>query len=212
MAWAGVCRECSAPCGNFHDSKRDLNASSMPMKSGISKFAIIAALVLLAGMAFAQNQPAQSGQSPQQQQQTNPAPDPNESSSRKTPPPNEASAPGSQESSSRKTPSPDSDSEPEPKEKSKDKSANYDPFPAVKDVEIGEFYLHKGDLDAAISRFEEAIQLRPNYAQPRLLLAQVYEKKGEKDQAVKYYKEYLQVFPHAPDAKKIEKKIEKLSQ
>jgi len=182
------------------------------MNSRISKFAIFGALALFASTAFAQNQPAQSGQSPQQQPPSNSAPNPNESSSRKTPPSEEANSPEPNESSSRKTPSADANSEPEPKEKSKDKSANYDPFPAVKDVEVGEFYLHKGDLDAAISRFEEAIQLRPNYAQPRLLLADVYERKGEKDMAVKYYKEYLQVYPHAPDAKKIEKKIEKLSQ
>jgi len=181
------------------------------MKSRISTFAIAAALALLAGMAFAQNQPAQSGQAPQQQPPANSAPNPNESSSRKDPPPDEANSPEPNESSSRKPSTPEQPAKPEPEEKSKKKSENYDPFPAVKDVEVGEFYMHKGDLDAAISRFEEAIQLRPNYAQPRLLLAEIYEKKGEKDQAVKYYKEYLQVYPHAPDAKRIEKKIEKLS-
>ena len=53
----------------------------------------------------------------------------------------------------------------------------------------------------------------PNFAKPRLLLAEVYEKKGDKASAVKYYKEYLQVFPDAPDAKKIQKiaKFEKIS-
>lgn len=87
----------------------------------------------------------------------------------------------------------------------------YNPLPAEQDVDVGEFYMHKGDVDAAIPRFEDAIQLRPNYAKPRLLLAEAYEKKGEKSNAVKYYKEYLKVFPGAPDAKKIQKKIEKLS-
>ena len=32
------------------------------------------------------------------------------------------------------------------------------------------FYLHKGDVDAAIDRFLDAIQRRPNFAKPRLLL------------------------------------------
>ena len=181
------------------------------MKLRISTFAIATALALLAGTAFTQNQPAQSGQAPQQQPPANSAPNPNESSSRKDPAADEANSPESSESSARKPSSPEQPAKPGPEEKSKKKSENYDPFPAVKDVEVGEFYMHKGDLDAAISRFEEAIQLRPNYAQPRLLLAEIYEKKGEKDQAVKYYKEYLQVYPHAPDTKKIEKKIEKLS-
>ena len=71
--------------------------------------------------------------------------------------------------------------------------------------------MHKGDIDAAISRFQDAIHLRSNFGKPRLLLAEAYEKKGDKIDAVKSYKEYLQVFPKAPDAKKIQNKIEKLS-
>jgi Tfp pilus assembly protein PilF len=87
----------------------------------------------------------------------------------------------------------------------------YNPLPAQEDIEVGTFYMHKGDYDAAIPRFEDAISLQPNLAKPRLLLADAYEKKGDKSSAVKYYKEYLKVFPTAPDAKKIEKKIDKLS-
>lgn len=92
-----------------------------------------------------------------------------------------------------------------------DQGQKYDPLPAEKDVEVGTFYMHKGNLDAAIARFEDAIQMKANYAKPRLLLAQIYEKKGDKASAVKYYKEYLRVYPHAPDAKKIQEKIEKLT-
>ena len=73
------------------------------------------------------------------------------------------------------------------------------------------FYMHKGDFDAAISRFQDAIRLRSSFAKPRLLLGQAYEKKGDKTTALKYYKEYLQVFPKAPDAKKVQNKIDKLS-
>ena len=71
--------------------------------------------------------------------------------------------------------------------------------------------MHKGDIDAAISRYKDAIRLRSNFAKPRLLLAEAYEKKNDKIGALKYYKEYLVVFPKAPDAKKIQTKIEKLS-
>ena len=87
----------------------------------------------------------------------------------------------------------------------------YNPLPAEQDVDVGTFYMHKGDADAAIARFQDAIQLKADYAKPRLLLAELYEKKGDKGMAVKYYKEYLQVYPHAPDAKKIQTKIDKLS-
>jgi tetratricopeptide (TPR) repeat protein len=126
----------------------------------------------------------------------------------------------SQESSSKKSlTDPDERREEQnaskPGEKADEKSAKpgdkYDPYPAEQDLEVGLFYLHKGNVDAAIDRFKDAIQVRPNFAKPRLLLAEAYEKKGDKAEALKYYKEYLQVFPTAPDSKTIRKKIEKLS-
>jgi Tfp pilus assembly protein PilF len=95
--------------------------------------------------------------------------------------------------------------------KSSQAASNYNPLPAEKDVEVGTFYMHKGDLDAAIGRFEDAIEQKPNYARPRLLLAEIYEKKKEITSAIKYYKEYLEVYPHASDAKRIQKKIDELS-
>jgi tetratricopeptide (TPR) repeat protein len=82
---------------------------------------------------------------------------------------------------------------------------------AAKDVDVGSFYMRKGDANAAIPRFEEAVRLQPNAAKSRLLLAEAYEKTGEKANALKTYRDYLQAFPKAADAEKIEKKIEKLS-
>jgi tetratricopeptide (TPR) repeat protein len=90
-------------------------------------------------------------------------------------------------------------------------TGTYDPVSAEDDIEVGTFYMHKGDIDAAISRYKDAIRLRSNFAKPRLLLAEAYEKKNDKVGALKYYKEYLVVFPKAPDAKKIQSRIEKLS-
>lgn len=91
-------------------------------------------------------------------------------------------------------------------------TSTYDPFHAQQDVEVGNYYLHRGDVDAAIARYEDAIRLRDNFAEPRRLLAECYEKKHNTAKALKYYREYLKVFPDAPDRKKIEKKIEKLSE
>jgi tetratricopeptide (TPR) repeat protein len=87
----------------------------------------------------------------------------------------------------------------------------YDPFHAQQDVDVGAYYMHKGDVDAAIGRFEDAIKLKANFGKPRLLLAEAYLKKGNKSEALKYYKEYLQVYPGAPDAAKVREKIGKLS-
>src|SRR5215831_21173099 len=63
-------------------------------------------------------------------------------------------------------------------------AAPYNPLPAEKDIEVATFYMRKGDPDAAIPRLEDAIQLKPDYAKPRAMLAQIYEKKGEKDNAL----------------------------
>jgi tetratricopeptide (TPR) repeat protein len=116
-------------------------------------------------------------------------------------------APSSGESSSRNSSSVPAGQPPAPKAD----TGTYDPVSAQDDIDVGTFYLHKGDIDAAIARFEDAIRLRSNFAKPRLLLAEAYEKKGDKTSALKYYKEYLQVYPKAPDAKKIQSKIDKLS-
>lgn len=87
----------------------------------------------------------------------------------------------------------------------------YNPYRAQNDVDVATYYMRKGDPDASIPRLEEAIQLQPNFAKPRLMLAEIYEKKRDNEKALQYYKEYLQVFPHAPDAKKVQAKIAKLS-
>ena len=90
-------------------------------------------------------------------------------------------------------------------------NSTYDPLRAHQDIDVGTFYMHKGDLDAAIARFEDAVRAQPNLGQARLLLGKAYEKKGERAAALKCYKDYLRMYPNAPDAKKIQKKIDKLS-
>jgi Flp pilus assembly protein TadD len=82
---------------------------------------------------------------------------------------------------------------------------------AAQDVDVGTFYMHKGDYGAASSRFEEAVQLNPKDAKARLLLAQCYEKQGDRTDAIKTYRDYLTVFPKASDQKKIRKKIAELT-
>jgi tetratricopeptide (TPR) repeat protein len=108
-------------------------------------------------------------------------------------------------------PPPDSSSSSSSSAQAQQAAEQYNPLPAEKDVEVAGYYIRKGDPDASIPRLEEAIKLKPDYAKPRLMLAQIYEKKRDNENAVKYYKEYLQVLPHAPDAKKVQEKIAKLS-
>jgi len=86
----------------------------------------------------------------------------------------------------------------------------WDPLRAEKDLEVGQYYMKKGDLDAAIDRFQDATEARPGYAIPFRYLGEAQEKKGLKKQAIQSYQRYLDLYPHAEDAEKMKKKIERL--
>jgi tetratricopeptide (TPR) repeat protein len=86
----------------------------------------------------------------------------------------------------------------------------WDPLRAEKDLEVGKYYMNKGDVDAAIDRFMDAADAKPGYAIPYRYLGEAYEKKGQKKPAVKAYQRYLDLYPKADDGDKIRKKIEKL--
>jgi len=86
----------------------------------------------------------------------------------------------------------------------------WDPLRAEKDLEVGQYYMRKGDLDAAIDRFQDATTAKPGYAIPFRYLGEAQEKKGLKKQAIKSYQRYLDLYPHAEDGEKIKKKIDKL--
>jgi tetratricopeptide (TPR) repeat protein len=86
----------------------------------------------------------------------------------------------------------------------------WDPLRAEKDMQVGEYYMHKGDLDAAIDRFEDAALAKPGFALPYRYLGEAQEKKGMKKKAIQSYKRYLDLYPKAEDKDKIQKKIDKL--
>jgi tetratricopeptide (TPR) repeat protein len=123
-----------------------------------------------------------------------------------------AQDPGAPDSSSKPA------DEPAPKKKKKPDTATqnapdqptYDPLRAEKDLEVGQYYMRKGDLDAAIDRFQDATTAKPGYAIPFRLLGEAQEKKGLKRQAIASYSRYLDLYPHAEDAGKIRKKLDKL--
>jgi tetratricopeptide (TPR) repeat protein len=122
-----------------------------------------------------------------------------------------------QESSSKPTDAPPAP-QPKPPAKPNQDSATqsapdqpaWDPLRAEKDLEVGRYYMKKGDWDAAIDRFQDAIVAKPGYAVPYLYLGEAQEKKGVKKQAIKSYTRYLDLYPHAEDADKIRKRIDKL--
>jgi tetratricopeptide (TPR) repeat protein len=86
----------------------------------------------------------------------------------------------------------------------------WDPLRAEKDLEVGQYYMRKGDVDAAIDRFQDATTAKPGYAIPFRYLGDAQERKGLKKQAIASYSRYLELYPHAQDGDKIRKKIDKL--
>ncbi len=76
----------------------------------------------------------------------------------------------------------------------------YYPPGAPKCVEIGKFYMRRGNYRGALSRFEEARDTDPNYAPAYLGLGKVYEKLGLKQKALGAYRKYLDELPSDKDA------------
>ena len=120
--------------------------------------------------------------------------------------------------SSSKPAKPNDDMKPKPSTKQRKDTATqnapdqpaWDPLRAEKDLEVGQYYMKKGDVDAAIDRFQDAVVAKPGYAIPFRFLGEAQEKKGLKKQAIKSYQRYLDLYPHAEDGDKIRKKIDKL--
>jgi tetratricopeptide (TPR) repeat protein len=120
------------------------------------------------------------------------------------------------ESSSKTTEKPQPDAKQKPRKHADSATKNapdqpaWDPLRAEKDLEVGQFYMRKGDIDAAIDRFQDATTAKPGYAIPFRYLGEAQEKKGLKKEAIKSYQRYLDLYPHAEDGDKIRNKIEKL--
>jgi len=83
----------------------------------------------------------------------------------------------------------------------------FDPLHAQRSVEVGTFYLKKGNYDAAIDRFMDATRFQPKLAIPWKLLGEAYEKKHDNSSAIDSYKKYLELFPTAEDAAKVKKRV-----
>jgi tetratricopeptide (TPR) repeat protein len=83
----------------------------------------------------------------------------------------------------------------------------FDPLHAMKSIEVGTFYMRKGNYDAAIDRFQEAAAYQPTLARPWEMLGEAYEKKHDPAKAVEAYKKYLQIYPGAPDGAKVRQRI-----
>ncbi len=88
----------------------------------------------------------------------------------------------------------------------------WDPHRAAKNNEVGLFYFKRKNYRAALARFQEALDFKPNDAEANFHLAECYEKLNDPDQAARHYEEYLKILPQgalAPDAHKALEKLGK---
>jgi len=89
----------------------------------------------------------------------------------------------------------------------------YIPPSARKSVEVGNYYLRKKKYNAALSRYQEAVETDPYNPTGYLGLGRVYEKIGMKQKALASYQKYLDELPsekQAEEAREVHRAIDRL--
>ena len=86
----------------------------------------------------------------------------------------------------------------------------WDPHKAAKDVEVGEFYYKKKNYHAALDRYKEALEYKPNDALATYRLAECQDRTGNSSEAIEHYEAYLKILPHGPFAVDAHKALERL--
>jgi tetratricopeptide (TPR) repeat protein len=86
----------------------------------------------------------------------------------------------------------------------------WDPHRAIKDIEVGDFYLKRKNYRAAEDRYREALIYKPGDAMAQLRLGQTLEKLGELDEARQNYEGYLKILPEGPLAKEAHEGLRRL--
>jgi Flp pilus assembly protein TadD len=83
---------------------------------------------------------------------------------------------------------------------------------AMKAIEVGDFYFKRANYPAAISRYREALENKPQDAEATYKLAAALEKSGDLKGAMEDYQQYLKILPKGPYAEKAEKGVDRLKQ
>jgi len=86
----------------------------------------------------------------------------------------------------------------------------WNPYRAVKDDEVGDFYFKRKNYKAALARYQDALDFKENDAVATFRMAQCYEKLDQPDQAISHFRQYLKILPDGPYAKEARKSLDKL--
>ena len=89
-------------------------------------------------------------------------------------------------------------------------TALYDPIEAAHDVETGDYYFGRENYRAALSRYQEALQDKPDDAAIQLRLGRVCEKLNLAEEAYGHYDAALLLAPDGPGAKSAREGMERL--
>jgi tetratricopeptide (TPR) repeat protein len=86
----------------------------------------------------------------------------------------------------------------------------WNPHKAMKNVEVGDYYMKRGNYRAAISRYREALEWKPKDAMATFKLAQALDKSDQKPEAAEQYQAYLKILPHGINAEDCKKALDRL--
>ena len=86
----------------------------------------------------------------------------------------------------------------------------WNPYRAMKDDEVGDFYFKRKSYRAALARYQDALVWKEKDAVANFRMAQCYEKLDQPGQAIRHYQEYLKILPEGPFAKEAQKALQKL--
>jgi tetratricopeptide (TPR) repeat protein len=86
----------------------------------------------------------------------------------------------------------------------------WNPYRAMKDDEVGDYYFKRKSYKAALARYQDALIWKEKDAVANFRMAQCYEKLDQPDQAIVHYQEYLKILPEGPFAKDAQKALQRL--
>lgn len=89
-------------------------------------------------------------------------------------------------------------------------AATYDPILAAQSVDVGDYYFSQKNYRAALSRYQEALESKPDDAAIYLRLGRAFDKLGEATCAFENYDASLAADPGDPSADEARKSVERL--
>ena len=107
-------------------------------------------------------------------------------------------------------PSPESTTESSSSKQEAEPAATHDPYQAAQDVEVGDYYFSEKKYRAALSRYQDALEAKPDDAAIYLRLGRTFEKLDEPARAYENYDASLVADPAGPSREEAGKSTERL--